>query len=296
MNCASPSAEVLEAMAYVEVNLGIRLWTCPVFTDHDHGRKYAHHRLFFTVPTGGRDDCFAARFGESICLTCEVILGPLYEMTPAYFAFPVRLSLLNSKKGVHLKTLVKWIDRDLEHSNRIHVANILSGFSGISDDIVAIALRSTIVLHSDQWIRMAAAFMSKSSHDFHVYPGQLDEALHEGDWQPPSAYELAQWESAFHNAYKAVEAIVGDPSKNETRFLTTLTRMGIDPTELVGYAVKEPISTVIRKMNELRDKRVAHGSTPARGIRMNQMVEFIECARYVVQSRLNNLCEGVLFR
>lgn len=38
-----------------------------------------------------------------------------------------------------------------------------------------------------------------------------------------------------------------------------------------------------KRLNEIRDKRVAHGSTPTRGIRLNQMVEFSQCASHVVK-------------
>jgi hypothetical protein len=71
--------------------------------------------------------------------------------------------------------------------------------------------------------------------------------------------------------------------------------MGIDPCEPVGYTQKEPIAKVIRDMNDLRDTRVAHGSTPNRGIPLNQMVEFTECANYVVQQALENAYGGSLY-
>jgi hypothetical protein len=72
--------------------------------------------------------------------------------------------------------------------------------------------------------------------------------------------------------------------------------MGIDPGEEVGYTAKEPISKVLRDMNQIRDSRVAHGSTPKRGLRLNQMVEFSECANYVVRQGLAHFYGGNLFK
>ncbi|MEI9863055.1 MAG: hypothetical protein WDN00_00555 [Limisphaerales bacterium] len=121
---------------------------------------------------------------------------------------------------------------------------------------------------------MATAFISKSQHDFNVWPGQLREAIHDGDWIPTGAYELAQWEAAFHNSYKASRRpIIGDPPKNEERFFSKLNAMGIDPQEEVGiYKQRADRQSIERHESNQRQPRCTRIDTQARGIRLNQMV------------------------
>jgi len=285
---------VLQAMKQLEERLGIKMWSWPILSKHERNHKWAHCRIFFKCPNGRRDDLFAARLAENILLLCELFYGPLFRMDEEYFTFPFRLTPFKNNMSIYLTSLSREITRALDDRALPCVDQLLQEYHGIPDHIVALALRATPFLQANESLRMATAFISKSQHDFYVYPGQLQEAIYDGDWMPTGAYELAKWESAFHNSYKAVEAIIGDPPKDETRFFTKLTTMGLDPSEQVGYTSKEAISKVLRDMNHIRDSRVAHGSTQKRGIRLNQMVEFRECANYVVQQALNHAYGGNL--
>jgi hypothetical protein len=163
---------------------------------------------------------------------------------------------------------------------------MIHSYIGIPDDVVALAIKAVPTLLRHPQIRLATAFFSHSQHDFYVYPGQLGEAIYDGDWFPNRITELARWESAYQNSYKSVEAIIGDPPRDTQRFRARLIEVGLDPDEEVGYRKKQSIATVIREMNRIRDSRAAHGSTSSRGIHLNQMVEFQECSRYIIQAIL----------
>lgn len=287
INAGPPQRDVVQAMKEVEERLLIKMWSWPMFSEHEPSPKWARRRIFFTCPDTKRDDLYAARLAESILLLCELFYGPLYRMDEKYFAFPFWFTPFKKNNGIHFTSLSREVTKALNDRTFLFVDQLLQEYSGIPDRIVALALRAAPILQSNESLRMATAFISKSQHDFYVYPGQLQEAIHDGDWMPTGAYELAQWEAAFHNSYKAVEAVIGDPPKDEMRFLSKLTAMGLDPFEQVGYTTKEPLSKVLRDMNRIRDSKVAHGSTTKRGIRLNQMVEFRECAIYVVQQALD---------
>ncbi len=219
LNPGFPEKVISEAMDEVECELGIKMWSWPVFTKNDGNRKWARHRIFFTGPKVMRDDSFAARLAEDILLLCELFYGPLYRMDDKYFAFPFRFARFKQNVGIHLTSLSRAVESALSDLRFVFVDQLLQEYSGIPSDIVALALRAAPLLQTNESLRMAAAFISKSQHDFHVYPGQVEEAVHDGDWMPSGAYELAQWEAAFHNSYKAVEAIIGDPPKDEARLL-----------------------------------------------------------------------------
>ena len=294
INAGPPQKCIVQAMKELEEHIGVKMWSWPILSKYEPNPKRAHRRIFFACPRARRDDLFAARLAENILLLCELFYGPLYRMDDKYFAFPFRLAPFRNNKGIQLKSLSRQVTTALNDPTFIFVDSLLQEHVGIPDQIVAVALRAARLLHRYESLRMAVAFISKSQHDFHVFPGQLQEAIHDGGWMPTGAYELAQWESAFHNSYKAVEAVVGDPPKEEKRFYSKLVEQGIDPDEEVGFVVKEPISKVLRDMNRIRDSKVAHGSTPERGIQLNQMVEFKECANYVVQQALNRAYGGNL--
>src|SRR5262249_55251785 len=78
------------------------------------------------------------------------------------------------------------------------------------------------------------------------------------------------------------EAVIGDPPKNSEKFFGRIRGLGIDPHEPVGYENQVPISTLIRQMNEARDKRSAHGSTRRRTIRPAELLDFQACADVLV--------------
>ena len=48
------------------------------------------------------------------------------------------------------------------------------------------------------------------------------------------------------------------------------------------------LHTVIREMNEARDKKAAHGSTPHRTITGGELMEYQVCAHLVVWAAIEN--------
>jgi len=285
INSGDREQVVTDAMSEAGANLGISMWSWPVY-DAGHRRSCAEQRIFFGAPDQRRDDEFATRLTEGILLLAELFYGPLFEMTNEHLALPFRSARLRKNAGIMANTLRKEIEAAVGNSHLPFLHQMIHSHNTIPDHVVALAIKTVPTLHRNPRIRLAAAFLSHAQHDFYVYPGQLREAIHDGDWIPTRATELARWESAYQNSYKSVEAIIGDPPRNDQRFRARLTEQGLDPDEEVGYKRKQSIATVIREMNGIRDARAAHGSTPNRGIRLYQMVEFQECSRYVLQATL----------
>jgi hypothetical protein len=86
-------------------------------------------------------------------------------------------------------------------------------------------------------INQALAFHSSSVRGFYVYPGELEDAI--AQEIHPSI--LPEAETAFQNAYKAIEALVGDPPKDDRKLADKLRRLGIDPQEQVGLRQKKTL-------------------------------------------------------
>jgi hypothetical protein len=97
-----------------------------------------------------------------------------------------------------------------------------------------------------------------------------------GDESPPSAFERIEMEDALHNAFKALEALIGgEPPKDTARFRKRLELVGVDPDDPVGFRgrPKEPLVEVLKRIWATRDKRAAHaGRTPAR----NRSITYFE--------------------
>ena len=128
----------------------------------------------------------------------------------------------------------------------------------------------------------AARFLKTSQDHFHVGSGQIAEVLDNPNSAAASGFEQNMLENALQNAFKAVEAVLGDPPKDDGKFFPKIRAIGLDPNKEVGYLNKMPLVKVIRNMNEARDKKAAHGSTTHRTITIGEMMEYQHCARFVV--------------
>jgi hypothetical protein len=138
----------------------------------------------------------------------------------------------------------------------------------------------------------ATRFLQRGFECFFVCPGGVDEVI-EDENCPRSASVRSRFEDALHNSFKAIEAIIGDPPKDERRLSEKLKRIGLSYGEPVGYRVKEPLGTVIGSMNAARDKKSAHGSTRHRSITPAELLEFQACAHMIVVAALE--LQGVNF-
>jgi len=95
-------------------------------------------------------------------------------------------------------------------------------------------------------------------------------------------------ETALQNAFKAIEAVIGDPPKDDRKLALKLRNIGLDFQEEVGYGNKDKLGQLIRKINLERDRKAAHGSTSPRTIRIVDMMEYQACARYIVIAALEH--------
>jgi hypothetical protein len=96
---------------------------------------------------------------------------------------------------------------------------------------------------------------------------------------------VSRAESAFLNAFKVIESVVGEPSKNRAvqKLSSKLNAQGIDPSEKVGYRDKKSILERILIYHPLRDKIAAHGiGKVKRDLKLSEIIELQALARYVL--------------
>ncbi len=153
------------------------------------------------------------------------------------------------------------------------------------DDPVMVALAALpAVLGSvsshDHGLPAALLYYKLSTAEHAFLGGDIRWAMSDEGHEPPPLFsERAKVEQAFHNAFKAIEALVGgEPSSKDRRFRDRLVNVGVDPDEMVGYrpTPKEPLFDVLKRIRVTRDKRAAHaGLTSARkrGISYYELME-----------------------
>jgi hypothetical protein len=114
----------------------------------------------------------------------------------------------------------------------------------------------------------------------------LREAIHNRDRVAENSRVQATWETALQNAFKAIEAIIGDPPKDDRKFDQLLRSIGLDPYEEVGFGENRSLREEIRFMNIARDKKAAHGSTLNRRLTVGEIHKYQACAGYVCQAAI----------
>ena len=110
------------------------------------------------------------------------------------------------------------------------------------------------------------------------------EARFDEEWNPPIT--VGDKETAFHSAYKAIEAVIGDPGGSKgraERIHRGLANVGCDPSKLIGYRVQRPLCSRVEEMLTVRDKVAAHGAgSKKRDITVAEIIVAQTVARDVV--------------
>lgn len=91
-----------------------------------------------------------------------------------------------------------------------------------------------------------------------VFSSSSFMALKDRTWTAKTSDEKLKMESSVLNAFRSVEALVGEPGQAE-RLKDRMRRLGINPDALARFEDKRPIYQEISWLQELRDSTSAHG-------------------------------------
>jgi hypothetical protein len=130
-------------------------------------------------------------------------------------------------------------------------------------------------------------YLLTSREIFELSPHGEMNAVSDPSWVPPTFAVRAKLEAAAVCAYKGVESIMGDPPKDNRKLMAILSSLGLNATELVGFARSErgrrPVIDVVRELNMLRDRRAAHACIPSpMQLSYSDVVEFQHFASTVL--------------
>jgi hypothetical protein len=243
-------------------------------------------RYAFWLSNGQRNDEKAQRVADTLIATITLLYQTDLSRVPSSDNGPVACWIPEH--------LLKW-DRYVQHEDLIELDSSFQNRIGysvmISQSIVDRAWSLLPIAMRDPFFD-AIHFYQESIKDFCFLGDAMNAVLHGEMTQPVSRSEFARAENAILNSFKAVEAIIGDPPKDDKKFYRRLTDAGIDPNEMVGFRARglsdgieqlEPIGKKIRKMNDARDRRAAHGRTGSdRRFTYSEIMEYQALAEYVV--------------
>jgi hypothetical protein len=107
----------------------------------------------------------------------------------------------------------------------------------------------------------ACSFFRSCCSEFSFMDGVVDEVLYEPRQEPKNEVERLALEHLVLQAFRTVEAIVGEPGNNVKRFRDRLKACGIDHNERVGFPghPKQRLEDRIRWLQYARDSAAAHG-------------------------------------
>lgn len=235
-----------------------------------------------------RGDVAATRLAEAYLYGISSVHGPMVEDIPG-LVLRVPDSMVRDVTAVDIDALVD-LEKSRPTEDRVldFPRSTLGAVCSTTADVHEAAWRIAAVTFNNERLFEATRFLKRSYDNFYVYPGQIREVAWDREAWPPTSSHQTHFEDALHNAFKAIEAVIGDPPRNERKFFERIRDIGIDPFEPVGYAERAPISTLIRTMNEARDKRSAHGSTRQRTIRPAELLKFQACADLVVLAAIES--------
>lgn len=271
-------------------NLGIRIRRVFV-TEEDRVNevhdKYAYlDRFAFYIADGERNDDLAQRFVEAVMLALDLSHQFGLEHVPTAIGFPE--SVVKKGRIIRLSDLVGSAGIGSDKYSSVFEA------IGIADVELDYVWRIVPVLVQNQSLMDAASFFRESIRQVWVADDDVYDIMRDNSDVPASQVDRARIETAYQNAFKAVEAVIGEPPKDTRKLRHKLEEMGIDPDQIVGYEEygqkpgKEQLIKKLMDMQSTRDKKAAHGKTiRPRNIGLCELRDKQALARYVILANID---------
>jgi hypothetical protein len=252
--------------------------------------KHCRERYIFRFTCPKQDGSSAEKLAEGYLFGMSLLEGPMVKQDHGSLVFRVpKEIMLDFKSSIALEDLVR-----LEES-RLYQGRIVDKLKTIgttTPDIMEEAWKIAGLTFTDFSLFKAARYFSRSTDFFYISPGQINDVIATPALSPTTGSDQSRYEDALQNAFKAVEAVIGDLPKDDRRLFIKLKNIGLVPDELVGYRDKKPLYQTLRDMNKSRDKRSAHGSTPEGKITTFEMMNYQMCADCIIKSALYNRLKG----
>lgn len=267
-------------------HLFIRLWSVDLRAG---GHGMANPRYFFRFPWYKRDDSRAIHLAEAFLYTASTICPPFMDTNEEAVALRIPKELVKDQETVSLDALVQLeTSRDWSDRVTINATSTIAATTRFAEGHIEGFWRLTPYVCANAMLFDAVRFLAASRQNFYVYPGQIEDVVYNPTEAANTAHEQIALEAALLNAFKAIEAVIGDPPRDDRKLAVKLRDIGLEFHEEIGYGNKDSLGQWIRRMNIERDKKAAHGSTSPRTIRIVDLMEYQACARHIVIAALEH--------
>ena len=219
-------------------------------------------RYIFRIGDGIKDEDTAQLFADSVMASLAVVHDTATEETSIAISIPEDVV----KKGRFIK--IKDLFGNFGLGSEMYFS-VMSGV-GVPYEVLDYVWNIVPVVMKNKSAMDAANFYRESIMQAWVAHDTVFDIMSQNSDLPSSNSERVRIETAYHIAFKVIEAIIGEPSKDRNKLRTKLMATGINPDEIVGYELygmkpgKEAIVKKLENMHLIRDKQAAHGGTKAK--------------------------------
>ncbi len=229
---------------------------------------------------GEKSDDLSERIADAFLGAFLLSMGSLPHEEPFYLLkFP--LNLISKRSMLNLRSIKRFHTENIRYFDLLSFETIMHNNLAIGENRLRNIFQLAPVLVSSEKLLLSSGFLAMSHRDFCV--PRATEILSDPDFVPPTRFEKCAFENALHNAYKSVEAIIGDPPKREKELLEKFVNAGIDPLKKMkkydstaGEFGDRSFYEFVREFRKFRNKYSAHGSTN----RENRKITIIELWNY----------------
>jgi len=192
--------------------LGVKIWPMRLAWSNDERSDW---RYLFCFSRYQRDDQRAQHISECFLHALALTVGPFMDSAEMVCVLRVPAQLIQRSRVllgdelVQVETARHYEDRTLEFPYITLGTTMSTG----AEDFDA-AWKITPVLVQDESLYRAVLFLEASQDDFFVWPGGIDEVRGNPQSTATTGFEQIRLENALQNAFKAIEAILGDPPKD----------------------------------------------------------------------------------
>lgn len=242
-------------------------------------------KFAFYINDGIWDDNLAQRFADAVMSALALIYGPATDDTPKAIGIPEDII----RKDGFIKT------KDIVAEGIVSETYFKLWQSvGVPSVVLDHVWRIVPYIVESKSLMDAAHFYKESIGRVWIADDDVFNIMVDNSNIPESQTERARVETAYQNAFKAIEAVIGEPPKDERKLKMKLLGAGINPDEKVGYNLyemkpgKETILKKVVDMHQNRDKMAAHGKTiTPRTIGYCELKDKQALARYILLSHIN---------
>ncbi|MDV2989662.1 MAG: hypothetical protein P3T54_05910 [Dehalogenimonas sp.] len=261
----------------------VEIETIPRKTGYMGGNR----RFAFSL-SNGDNDAVAQCFADAMMFALAVMYDIGIDNPPV----PLRINKDNVKIGEIIQR------QDIVNCKNNYEKNELLYHEaiGVPHIILSRVFQAIPIFFLNPPMMNSGSFYRESILKIWLCEDDVSELSLDGD-TPTSVVEKTNIETAYQNAYKAIEAIIGEPSSDKDKFRNKLKAQGINPDEIIGYDAlrgirEETIFNKILNMQETRDTKAAHGKTGRpRDIGYLELADKQKLAKYIILRTVSHLSQ-----